>query len=114
MKIRLPIILAMTAVVLSPMAATAQDMANMPDMSHAAAPAEGQGVGVVKAIDPSRGTITLQHESIASIHWPAMTMAFKTASPDLLKSVKVGDKVQFTVRPNGMDSTVTAIKTQQP
>jgi len=114
MKIRLPIIIAMTAAVLSPMAATAQDMTNMPGMSHAAASAEGQGVGTVKAIDPSKGTITLQHEAIASIHWPAMTMAFKIASSDLLKSVKVGDKVQFTVRPNGMDSTVTAIKTQQP
>lgn len=113
MKTRLPFIIAMTAAVLSSVVA-AQDMTNMPGMSHATAPAEGQGVGVVKAIDPTKGTITLQHEAIASIHWPAMTMAFKTASPDLLRSPKVGDKVQFTVRPNGMDSTITAIKAQKP
>jgi Cu(I)/Ag(I) efflux system protein CusF len=104
----------MAVAALSPLAAKAQDMADMPGMSHAAAPSEGQGVGIVKAIDPARGTITLQHEAIASIQWPAMTMAFKTASPDLLKKVKVGDKVQFTVKPNGIDSTVTAIKTRQP
>jgi len=34
----------------------------------------------------------LQHEAIAVIGWPAMTMAFKVASPDLLKVAKVGDK----------------------
>ena len=43
-----------------------------------------------------------------------MTMAFKVASPDLLKTVKVGDKVMFTLRPAGMDSTVTSIKPIKP
>jgi len=114
MKTRLSLIVAITTAVLSPMAATAQDMANMPGMSHTAVPTEGQGVGIVKAIDTAKGTITLQHEAIAAIHWPAMTMAFKMASPDMAKSVKVGDEVQFIVRPNGMDSTVTSIKTVQP
>ena len=73
-----------------------------------------QGVGVVKAIDAARGTITLQHEAIASIHWPAMTMPFKLASPELLKHVKVGDRVRFTLRPDGMASTVTSIELAQP
>ncbi|KRE87498.1 hypothetical protein ASG75_05070 [Rhodanobacter sp. Soil772] len=31
------------------------------------------------------------------------------ASPGLLKHVKVGDKVRFTLRPAGMASTVTSI-----
>lgn len=86
---------------------------NMPGM-HATQPADAQGVGVVKAIDANKGTITLQHEAIAAIGWPAMTMAFKMASPGLLKQVKVGDKVQFTLRPAGMASTVTSIKPLQP
>ena len=77
--------------------------------AHDARPADVQGVGVIKAIDAARGTITLQHEAIASIHWPAMTMPFKLASPGLLKHVKVGDKVQFGLRPAGMASTVTSI-----
>jgi len=76
---------------------------------HDARPTDVQGVGVVKAIDATQGTITLQHEAIASIHWPAMTMPFKLASPDLLKHVKVGDKVRFGLRPAGMASTVTSI-----
>ncbi len=85
---------------------------NMPGMAgmDKAPSADAQGVGVVKAIDPTKGTITLQHQPIASIHWPAMTMAFKVASPDLLKNVSVGEKVQFGLRPAGMNSTVTSIK----
>ena len=85
---------------------------NMPGMAgmDKAKSVDAQGVGVVKAIDLAKGTITLQHQPIASIQWPAMTMAFKLASPDLLKNVTVGEKVQFGLRPAGMDSTVTSIK----
>lgn len=92
------------------MDSTARDMAGM----HGAKPADAHGVGVIKAIDPAQGTITLQHEAIASIHWPAMTMPFKLASPGLLKHVKAGDKVRFTLRPAGMASTVTSIEVMQP
>jgi Cu(I)/Ag(I) efflux system protein CusF len=87
---------------------------SMPGMQHDARQAEAQGHGTVKAIDVAKGTITLQHDPIASIGWPAMTMPFKVASPDLLKAAKVGDRVQFTVRPAGMASTVTSIKPVQP
>jgi Cu(I)/Ag(I) efflux system protein CusF len=85
---------------------------NMPGMTgmHEAAPADAQGVGVVKAIDAAKGTVTLQHEAIAAIGWPAMTMPFRVASPELLKHVKVGDKVQFTFRQASTGSTVTAIR----
>ena len=96
----------------APTFALAQTMdPNMPGMAgmHETKAADAQGVGVVKAIDTAKGTITLQHEAIGSIHWPAMTMPFKAASPDLLKVAKVGDKVQFTLHPAGMASSVTSI-----
>jgi Cu(I)/Ag(I) efflux system protein CusF len=100
------------ALIATSSAAAAQQMdPNMPGM-HDAQPAAAQGVGVVKAIDASNGTITLQHEAIAAIGWPAMTMPFKVASPELLKHVKVGDKVKFTLHPAGMDSTVTSMTVQ--
>lgn len=67
---------------------------------------------MVKAIDAAKGSITLQHEAVAAIGWPAMTMPFKLASPDLLKHVKVGDKVRFALHPAGTDSTVTSIAVQ--
>jgi Cu(I)/Ag(I) efflux system protein CusF len=57
---------------------------HLPGMQHDAKAADAQGVGVVKAIDATRGTITLKHEAIQAIGWPAMTMTFKLASADSL------------------------------
>jgi Cu(I)/Ag(I) efflux system protein CusF len=72
-----------------------------------------QGVGVVKAIDTAKDTITLRHEPIASVGWPAMTMTLKVASPDLLQVAKIGDKVQFTLHEPDMANVITAIKAAQ-
>ncbi|HET7664415.1 MAG TPA: copper-binding protein [Rhodanobacteraceae bacterium] len=80
-----------------------QGMQNMP--MHRTAHA----TGVIQAIDAAKGMVTIKHQAIASIHWPAMTMTFKADPPGLLKSVKVGEKVDFTLHPDGMNSTVTAI-----
>jgi Cu(I)/Ag(I) efflux system protein CusF len=102
-----------TALIAAAVFANPQQMdPNMPGMAemHATKPAEVQGAGVVKAIDTVKGTITLQHEAITSIGWPAMTMPFKVAAPELLTRAKVGDKVQFTLRQAGGTNTVTAIR----
>jgi len=61
---------------------------DMPGMQHDAWPAEVQGAGVVKAAATGKGAVTLQHEAIAAMGWPAMTMPFKVASPDLLDVAK--------------------------
>lgn len=68
-----------------------------------------QGTGVIEAIDTAKGTVTIKHQAIESIDWPAMTMTFKANPPSLLKDVKVGEKVNFTLHPAGANSTVTAI-----
>jgi Cu/Ag efflux protein CusF len=73
-----------------------------------------QGTGVVEAVDTTKGTVTIKHRAIASIHWPAMMMTFKADPPSLLKDVKVGEKVNFTLHPDGMNSTVTAITSIKP
>jgi Cu(I)/Ag(I) efflux system protein CusF len=73
-----------------------------------------RGVGIVKAIDTVHGTITLQHQPIAALKWPAMTMAFKAASPDLLKAIKVGDRVQFTLRKSDPILMLTTIQKAKP
>jgi Cu(I)/Ag(I) efflux system protein CusF len=89
---------------------------NMPGMAgmHDTKSTDAQGVGVVKAIDAAKGTITLQHQTITTIGWPAMTMPFKVASLDLLKNVKVGDKVRFGLHPDGMNSAMTSITPVNP
>jgi Cu/Ag efflux protein CusF len=82
-----------------------------PDMQKSGA---AEGTGVIKAIDTAKGTVTIKHRAIASIHWPAMMMTFKADPPSLLKDVKVGEKVNFTLHPDGMNSTVTAITSIKP
>lgn len=72
-----------------------------------------QSTGVIKAIDTAKGSVTIQHQAIESIHWPAMTMTFKADPPSLLNRVKVGEKVHFTLHPDGMHSTVTTIAPAQ-
>ena len=101
-----------SALALAATAAFAQQMdPNMPGMAgmQTTKPTQAQGVGIVKAIDTVKGTITLQHQAIAAIGWPAMTMTFKADPPALLQKVKVGEQVKFTLHPAGMASTVTAI-----
>jgi Cu(I)/Ag(I) efflux system membrane fusion protein len=40
-------------------------------------------------------SVTLSHEPVPAIGWPAMTMTFKLAQPRLGKGLKVGDRVGF-------------------
>ena len=113
MKNYLMLLVSACAMLAVPAFVAAQQMdPNMPGMQHAANPADAPGIGIVKAIDTVKNTVTLQHEAITSIGWPAMTMAFPVASPGLLKVAKVGDKVKFTLHPAGIASTVTSITVQ--
>lgn len=89
-------------------AAFAQPAHDMSKMDHAAPAAGAQGSGVLKKLDAKGGALTLQHGPIAALNWPAMTMAFK-ADPALLRGLKVGQQVNFTVKP-GATPEVVAIK----
>jgi Cu(I)/Ag(I) efflux system protein CusF len=86
------------------------------DMSNMTMPADGaakmaKGSGTVIAVDKAAGTITLDHGPIAEANWPAMTMAFK-ARPELIDSVKVGDKVTFDLALKQGAGEVMAIRKQ--
>ena len=54
-----------------------------------------EGTGVVKEIDAKTGMVLIKHDPIPSLGWPEMTMNFRVAAPELLKGVKVGDKIRF-------------------
>lgn len=105
-------ILVISLAILSGGYAMAADMAGMKMDKPATTPAEkvqtNHAVGVVKAVDSMKGTITFSHEPVPSIQWPAMTMAFKASKP-LVASVKPGDRVNFEFVTKGMNATVTAI-----
>ncbi len=68
----------------------------------------GHGTGVVTAVDPAAGTVTLDHGPIPEIGWPAMTMSFK-AAPALLTTTKAGDRVEFDLAMTGGTGEITAI-----
>ena len=70
----------------------------------------GSGVGVVTAIDKAAGALTIKHDAIPAVDWPAMTMAFKANPASLLSGLKVGEKVTFDVSVKGSDAEVTAIQ----
>ena len=62
-----------------------------------AAPAKvgHQGVGVLNSVDAASGTVTVTHEPIASLKWPAMKMEFVLANPALVAGVKPGAGIAF-------------------
>jgi Cu/Ag efflux protein CusF len=68
----------------------------------------GKSVGTVTALDTEKGQVTLDHGAIAELDWPPMTMGF-AARPELLKDVKVGDKVAFELDWDGKAGTITQI-----
>jgi Cu(I)/Ag(I) efflux system protein CusF len=48
-------------------------------------------------VDPKAGTVTIAHQPISAIGWPAMTMPFKVADPALLDKLVAGSRIRFTL-----------------
>jgi Cu(I)/Ag(I) efflux system periplasmic protein CusF len=81
------------------------------DMSETSAkPAISAGVGVVDAVDKAKGTVTLSHEPIVSLGWPAMTMDFSVEDKKLFSKLSAGKKVQFQFVKQHNHYVVTAVK----
>ncbi|RTL41266.1 MAG: efflux RND transporter periplasmic adaptor subunit, partial [Rhodocyclaceae bacterium] len=51
--------------------------------------------GTVEGLDPKENTVTLSHDPVPSLKWPAMTMDFKLANPALQQALKPGAQVSF-------------------
>ena len=66
--------------------------------------------GTVKKADPKSGKVTLQHGPVASLNWPAMTMAFKVDNQALWKKLQDGKKVEVEFTKQGADYVVTGVK----
>lgn len=103
--------------VIVPAIAHSGDAGSMPGMGtmqgmSSAAMVTANGEGVVTALNAKAGTVTIHHGPIAALKWPAMTMAFKASPPTLLKGIKVGQKVTFTLMQMGGATSLTAIKTK--
>lgn len=80
---------------------------------HPASTATPATDGEVRKIDKEQGKITLRHGPIVNLDMPGMTMVFKVAEPQLLNTVKEGDKVKFSADKVNGAFTVTAIEAAQ-
>ena len=87
------------------------DMKGMDKMESKKSQAKSHhAVGVVKSVDAGKGTLTLDHEPVASMKWPAMTMTFKAKDKKMLQSLAPGKKVEIDFVQQGKDYIITSVK----
>lgn len=83
------------------------DMAKKPaassQMTHKA-------MGTVKKVDAKTGVVTLAHEPVKSMNWPAMTMGFKVKDKLLMDKLGDGKKVEVEFIQDDKDYVITAVK----
>lgn len=53
--------------------------------------------------------VTIAHGPVEGIGWPAMTMTFRAASPEMVQGVSVGDRVSFAFRQDGGAYVLTSL-----
>ncbi|HDR2842715.1 cation efflux system protein CusF [Enterobacter sichuanensis] len=69
------------------------------------------GTGIVKDIDLTNKKVTISHEAIPEIGWPAMTMRFTFMQADAsITALKVGSHVNFSFVQQGNLSVLKSIK----
>lgn len=88
-------------------------MDNMKDMPMNK-PAAGQTVhaarGKVTKVDAGTGVVTLAHQPVKSLNWPAMTMGFRVQDKMLLDKLGVGKTVDFEFVQAARGYLITGVK----
>lgn len=74
---------------------------------------EYRATGVVRAILPEMGVLVVTHEEIPG-YMPAMTMGFRTVSPQIHEAVEVGDAIRFVLRGTGPNLAIVAVEKAAP
>jgi Cu(I)/Ag(I) efflux system periplasmic protein CusF len=86
------------------------------EQAEPAAPAAPSGpvsaAGTVTAVDAAAGTISINHEAIGVINWPAMEMQFTAEDPAILQGIAVGDRVAFDLRSAAEPQTIVSVRKQ--
>jgi Cu(I)/Ag(I) efflux system protein CusF len=71
------------------------------------------GTGVVTLINLKEGWVEINHEPIEGF-MPAMQMEWTVEPRSLMRTIRVGDKVDFTVVETGKGEIITSIKRVPP
>ena len=66
--------------------------------------------GVVKKVDAKSGLVTLAHEPVKTMNWPAMTMGFMVRDKMLFDKLVIGKKVDFDFVQDSKGYVVTTVK----
>ncbi|WP_211467170.1 copper-binding protein [Collimonas silvisoli] len=69
-----------------------------------------EATGVVKAVDTTKGSVTLAHGPVKSLNWPAMTMTFAVKDKMFFDKLAVDKKVTINFAKQGADYVVTGVK----
>ena len=96
--------------ILPPAGVQAQGMGGMEMSKKDAAGTPHKGTGVVRKSDIAGGKVTIAHDPIKSMEWPAMTMSFTAKDKKMLEGIKPGAKVEFDFVQQGTKYTITSIK----
>ena len=83
---------------------------DMPGMAQQSPESTYEGIGIVKKTDKSKGIVTLSHEPIESLKWPAMTMDFEVRDKALFGKLIPGKKVRFEFVKKGNRYLVIGVK----
>ncbi len=70
------------------------------------------GSGVVRGVMADHGMLSLEHDPIEALGWPAMTMDFTVADGVDIGDLKAGDRIRFTLKKDGDRWVITAIERQ--
>lgn len=62
---------------------------------------DAHATGRIEAVDADQRKLTISHEPIPEIGWPAMTMEFPVAPGGDVAGVKPGNRVRFTLEKGG-------------
>ena len=107
--------LVLAATLAGPAAFGQQKMDDMKGMdAPKAAPSSARtthmATGVVKKVDARAGLVTLAHDPVKTMNWPAMTMGFQVKDKMLLDKLSVGKKVDFEFVQGSKGYVVTSVK----
>lgn len=69
-----------------------------------------QATGIVKAVNPTKGTVTLAHGPVKSLNWSAMTMPFVVKDKMLFDKLVVNKQVTIDFTKQDSKYVVTAVK----
>ena len=69
-----------------------------------------QATGVVKSVDRTKSAVTLAHDPVKSLNWPAMTMGFQVKEKALLDKLQQGKKIEFAFVQEGKNYVITSVK----